>query len=242
MSACLSSPGIRSSASLATWRVQAEDCTITAEIMSINRGGALVNFEGLRGFLPGSHAPQGLTEDSVGKVLPLKFLEVDQAKNRLVVSNRRAMVEAKLTNLEPGQLVNGVVRSIKPYGAFVDIGGITGLLHISQISHDHITDVTKVLSEGQEISAMILTQVPYIYTHAHTPMILTQVPPPLPCPHPARLHAYPNWMKGCKAARFRYRHQTVHCSRPSPSFPPAPSPPTFPPPLPGARESAPDEK
>lgn len=140
-------------------QIQAEDCTITAEIMSINRGGALVNFEGLRGFLPGSHAPQGrLTEDHVGTVVPLKFLEVDQAKNRLVVSNRRAMVEAKLTNLEPGQLVQGVVRSIKPYGAFVDIGGITGLLHISQISHDHITDVTKVLTEGQEISAMILTQ------------------------------------------------------------------------------------
>ena len=106
--------------------------------MSINRGGALVNFEGLRGFLPGSHAPQGLTEDHVGKVVPLKFLEVDQAKNRLVVSNRcvrsvwlqtkftslgnlnlltyadvccggsrRAMVETKLTNLEPGQLVSG---------------------------------------------------------------------------------------------------------------------------------------
>ena len=47
----------------------------------------------------------GLTEDHVGKVVPLKFLEVDQAKNRLVVSNRRAMVETKLTNLEPGQLV-----------------------------------------------------------------------------------------------------------------------------------------
>jgi len=139
-------------------QIQAEDCVIRAEIMSINRGGALVNFEGLRGFLPGSHAPQGLTEDSVGQELPLKFLEVDQAKNRLVVSNRRAMVEAKLTNLEPGQLVTGIVRSIKPYGAFVDIGGITGLLHISQISHDHITDVTKVLSEGQELSAMILTQ------------------------------------------------------------------------------------
>ena len=71
---------------------QAEDCTITAEIMSINRGGALVNFEGLRGFLPGSHAPQGLTEDHVGKVVPLKFLEVDQAKNRLVVSNRYVCV------------------------------------------------------------------------------------------------------------------------------------------------------
>jgi len=139
-------------------QIQEEDCTITAEIMSINRGGALVNFEGLRGFLPGSHAPQGLTEDAVGTVVPLKFLEVDQTKNRLVVSNRRAVVESRLTNLEPGQLISGVVRSLKPYGAFVDIGGVSGLLHISQISHDHISDVSKVLQEGQEIKAMILTQ------------------------------------------------------------------------------------
>ncbi|EKX40024.1 ribosomal protein S1, chloroplastic [Guillardia theta CCMP2712] len=139
-------------------QIQAEDCTIMAEILSINRGGALINFEGLRGFLPGSHAPQGMTEDTVGTMIPLKFLEVDQAKNRLVVSNRRAVVETKLVNLEPGQLVTGIVRSIKPYGAFVDIGGISGLLHISQISHDHISDVSKVLQEGQEIKAMILTQ------------------------------------------------------------------------------------
>ena len=51
------------------------------------------------------HMLSGLTEDHVGNIVSLKFLEVDQAKNRLVVSNRRAMVEAKLTNLEPGQLV-----------------------------------------------------------------------------------------------------------------------------------------
>ena len=57
-----------------------------------------------------------MTEDTVGTMIPLKFLEVDQAKNRLVVSNRRAVVETKLVNLEPGQLVTGIVRSIKPYG------------------------------------------------------------------------------------------------------------------------------
>jgi small subunit ribosomal protein S1 len=56
----------------------------------------------------------GLTEDHVGKVVPLKFLEVDQAKNRLVVSNRRAMVETKLTNLEPGQLVQVTTISNNP--------------------------------------------------------------------------------------------------------------------------------
>ena len=89
----------------------------------------------------------------------ISWWQVDQQRNRLVVSNRRAVVETRLTNLEPGQLVTGIVRSLKPYGAFVDIGGVSGLLHISQISHDHISDVAKVLSEGQEVKAMILTQV-----------------------------------------------------------------------------------
>lgn len=139
-------------------QIQAEDCNIRAEILSINRGGALVNFEGLRGFLPGSHAPRGLTEDMVGTIIPLKFLEVDQAKNRLVVSNRRAVVENQLRELNPGEVVTGVVRGIKPYGAFVDIGGVSGLLHISQISHDHISDIEAVLKVGTEIKAMVLSQ------------------------------------------------------------------------------------
>jgi len=139
-------------------QIQAEDCTIRAEILSINRGGALVNFEGLRGFLPGSHAPRGLTEEMVGQEIPLKFLEVDQAKNRLVVSNRRAIVETQMRDLNPGEVVTGVVRGIKPYGAFIDIGGVSGLLHISQISHDHISDIESVLTVGAELKAMVISQ------------------------------------------------------------------------------------
>jgi len=139
-------------------QIQAEDCTISAEILSINRGGALVNFEGLRGFLPGSHAPRGLTEEMVGQEIPLKFLEVDQAKNRLVVSNRRAVVETQMRDLNPGEVVTGIVRGIKPYGAFIDIGGVSGLLHISQISHDHISDISGVLEIGSEIKAMVISQ------------------------------------------------------------------------------------
>jgi small subunit ribosomal protein S1 len=139
-------------------QIQAEDCTISAEILSINRGGALVSFEGLRGFLPGSHAPRGLTDDMIGTEIPLTFLEVDQAKNRLVVSNRRAVVETQMRDLNPGEVVKGVVRGIKPYGAFVDIGGVSGLLHISQISHDHIADIKSVLEVDSEIKAMVISQ------------------------------------------------------------------------------------
>jgi small subunit ribosomal protein S1 len=78
------------------------------------------------------------------------------------------------------------VRSLKPYGAFVDIGGVSGLLHISQISHDHISDVTKVLTEGQEVKAMILTQVT-------TPLSLSlsldfSLPLPSPAPRGAVLY------------------------------------------------------
>ena len=78
------------------------------------------------------------------------------------------------------------MRSLKPYGAFVDIGGVSGLLHISQISHDHISDVTKVLTEGQEVKAMILTQVT-------TPLSLSlsldfSLPLPSPAPRGAVLY------------------------------------------------------
>lgn len=95
----------------------------------------------------------------VGQEIPLKFLEVDQAKNRLVVSNRRAVVETQMRDLNPGEVVTGVVRGIKPYGAFIDIGGVSGLLHISQISHDHISDIESVLTVGSEIKAMVISQV-----------------------------------------------------------------------------------
>lgn len=140
-------------------QLQAEDVTVFAEVIQVNRGGALVLVEGLRAFLPGSHmSTRTPREDMVGVELPLKFLEVDQAKNRLVVSNRRAMVEKQMTALETGQVVEGVVRGVKPYGAFIDLNGVSGLLHISQISHDHVSDIAAVLQEGTAIKCMVLQQ------------------------------------------------------------------------------------
>lgn len=140
-------------------QLQAEDVTINAEVISINRGGCLVQVEGLRAFLPGSHMTlRTPREDLVGVELPLKFLEVDNEKNRLVVSHRRAVVEKQMTNLVAGEVVEGVVRGIKPYGAFIDIGGVSGLLHVSQISHDHVGDIAAVLADGSAVKCMIINQ------------------------------------------------------------------------------------
>lgn len=138
-------------------QLQAEDATVRSLVFATNRGGALVRIEGLRGFIPGSHiSTRQAKEDLVGQELPLKFLEVDEDRNRLVLSHRRALVERKMNGLEVGEVVIGSVRGIKPYGAFIDIGGVSGLLHISEISHDHIDTPHSVFQVNDELKVMII--------------------------------------------------------------------------------------
>lgn len=138
-------------------QLQTEDATVRSNVFATNRGGALVRIEGLRGFIPGSHiSTREAKEDLVGQDLPLKFLEVDEQRNRLVLSHRRALVERKMNGLEVGQVVTGSVRGIKPYGAFIDIGGVSGLLHISEISHDHIDTPHSVFNVNDELKVMII--------------------------------------------------------------------------------------
>ncbi|MFQ3614046.1 MAG: S1 RNA-binding domain-containing protein, partial [Cyanobacteriota bacterium] len=138
-------------------QLQKEDATVRSAIFATNRGGALVRIEGLRGFIPGSHiSTRKPKEDLVGEELPLKFLEVDEDRNRLVLSHRRALVERKMNKLEVGEVVIGAVRGIKPYGAFIDIGGVSGLLHISEISHDHIDTPHSVFNVNDEVKVMII--------------------------------------------------------------------------------------
>jgi small subunit ribosomal protein S1 len=138
-------------------QLQEEDATVYSNVFATNRGGALVRVEGLRGFIPGSHiSAKDTKEDLVGQDLPLKFLEVDEERNRLVLSHRRALVERKMNGLEVGQVVVGSVRGIKPYGAFIDIGGVSGLLHISEISHDHIDTPHSVFNVNDELKVMII--------------------------------------------------------------------------------------
>jgi small subunit ribosomal protein S1 len=138
-------------------QLQTEDATVRSLVFATNRGGALVRIEGLRGFIPGSHiSTRQAKEDLVGQELPLKFLEVDEDRNRLVLSHRRALVERKMNGLEVGEVVIGSVRGIKPYGAFIDIGGVSGLLHISEISHDHIDTPHSVFQVNDELKVMII--------------------------------------------------------------------------------------
>ena len=126
-------------------------------MFATNRGGALVRVEGLRGFIPGSHiSTRKAKEELVADFLPLKFLEVDEERNRLVLSHRRALVERKMNRLEVGEVVVGAVRGIKPYGAFIDIGGVSGLLHISEISHEHIETPHSVLNVNDQMKVMII--------------------------------------------------------------------------------------
>jgi len=123
----------------------ATDTVFEAPVQAVNRGGAICLVEGLRAFLPGSHLVGHMpTDDLIGVSLPLKFLEVNQEGNKLVVSNRRAVVDVSMATLSRGDVVSGTVKALKPYGAFVEVGGMSGLLHISQISYDRIDDLTKV--------------------------------------------------------------------------------------------------
>lgn len=90
-------------------------------------------------------------DELLGRELPFKVTEVDEEKTRLLISNRGAASDERMAAVRVGEVAEGIVTSVQPYGAFVDINGVAGLLHISQISHDRITNVDKVLSEGDRI-------------------------------------------------------------------------------------------
>ncbi|KAG0553784.1 hypothetical protein M758_12G039800 [Ceratodon purpureus] len=136
----------------------ADDVVVRGTVLSANRGGLVVLVEGLRGFVPFSQITARTNpEELVNKEIPLKYLEVDEERTRLVLSNRKALAENQSV-FGIGSVVEGTVQTVKPYGAFIDIGGVSGLLHISQISHDRLTTVETVLSPGDKLKVMILSQ------------------------------------------------------------------------------------
>merc|ERR1719182_355206 len=141
-------------------QLYADDAVVEGEVSAVNRGGAMMLVEGLRAFLPGSHflAGQTPTEEFIGRKLEVKFLDVDKETTRLVVSHRKAVVDTQIHDLNVGSVLKGVVTAVKPYGAFVDIGGMSGLLHISQISCDHISNVDSVIPVGTTIKCMVISQ------------------------------------------------------------------------------------
>ncbi|KAL9237581.1 hypothetical protein vseg_012111 [Gypsophila vaccaria] len=138
-------------------QLQAEDGVVKGKIVGANKGGVVALVEGLRGFVPFSQlSTNTIAEELLEKEIPLKFVEVDEEQSRLVLSNRKAMADSQ-AQLRIGSVVTGTVQSLKPYGAFVDIGGINGLLHVSQISHDRVSDIATVLQPGDALKVMILS-------------------------------------------------------------------------------------
>ncbi|XP_027930252.1 30S ribosomal protein S1, chloroplastic-like [Vigna unguiculata] len=138
-------------------QLQAEDAVVKGKVVSANKGGLVAQVEGLKGFVPFSQISAKSTgEELLEQEISFKFVEVDEEQSRLVLSHRKAVAESQ-GQLGIGSVVIGSVQSIKPYGAFVDIGGISGLLHVSQISHDRITDIATVLQPGDILKVMILS-------------------------------------------------------------------------------------
>ena len=137
---------------------QANGDTVQATVTKLNRGGALVQLDGLRGFVPRSHLSQPEAMDAlVGQTLTLAYLEVNPDTNKLVLSERLARRSEMTQDLSIGQLVTGTAVAIKPFGVFVDFGGTTGLLHIKEISKNFVRSVDEFFKVGQEIKAVIVS-------------------------------------------------------------------------------------
>ena len=153
-------------------KCQADDTTVDLQVVGFNRGGLLVKWNDVVGFVPASQLCEGLPyEDEqsrldalsarVNDVLTLKVIEVDPLQSRLILSERasRRVQEPDLTVLEtlrPGDVCRGAVTNLCTFGAFVDLGGAEGLIHISELSWGRVSHPADVLQSGQEVDVFVL--------------------------------------------------------------------------------------
>ncbi len=136
------------------------------EVKEVVKGGLVVDV-GLRGFIPASLVETHFVEDFsdyLNKNLEVKIVDLDQEQNRLILSHRAVLEleankdkQAFLESLTKGQLIDGTVQRITDFGAFVDIGGVDGLVHISELAHAHVDKVTDIVSEGDTIKVEVLS-------------------------------------------------------------------------------------
>ncbi len=137
--------------------IQESGQSIQVRVTGMNKGGVTVDVQGLRGFIPRSHLlEKDNLQNLIGQAITVSFIEVNRENKKIVLSQRLATRSVAISQLETGKLVTGEIVSLKPFGAFVDINGITGLLHISQISKNRIESLENVFQIGQEIKALII--------------------------------------------------------------------------------------
>lgn len=137
------------------------DVIVEAKITEITKGGVLAEVGGLRGFLPISQIhPRFAQTDLTGQVLPVNYIDVDQTRQRLVLSNKKALASMEgatdMDSLKVGDVVSGTVQSVKAYGCFVELNGLAGLLHVSQISNERVNNPEGLFTIGEEIKCMVL--------------------------------------------------------------------------------------
>jgi small subunit ribosomal protein S1 len=148
--------------------LESDDITV-ATVIDSNKGGLLVRFGRLTGFVPNSHiesvppaTPQGrmreIKDRLVGTKLDLKVIQVETKRNRLILSERaarRAARSERLGEIEVGQIIMGRVVNLTDFGAFVDIGGVDGMIHISNIDHRHVNHPSDILKVGDEVEVRV---------------------------------------------------------------------------------------
>ena len=143
------------------------------DVVNTNKGGLIVNFGAVRGFVPGSQLASEHTTRSakanqwanmVGKTLSLKIIEVDRRRNRLILSEREAVQEQRqaqkeqlLKELQEGDVREGRVTSLADFGAFVDLGGAEGLVHLSELAWVQVSHPREILKVGDEIKVHVLS-------------------------------------------------------------------------------------
>ncbi len=138
---------------------------LDAQVVDRVKGGLVVDI-GVRGFVPATHVGSGKLrniEKYVGQPLQLKVIEIDRERKKVVLSNRQAEEERRASakenifnDVKPGDKLEGTVRRLTDYGAFVDLGGVDGLLHISEMSWARINHPKEMFKEGQKIEVMVL--------------------------------------------------------------------------------------
>ncbi len=136
--------------------MQDSNQSLQVRVTGVNKGGVTVDVQGLRGFIPRSHLNERDDLESLkGTSLTATILELDCDRGKLVLSNRLATRSVAFSQLEIGQLVEGTVTGIKPFGVFVDLDGTSALLHINQISKNYVESLPALFQVGQPIKAMI---------------------------------------------------------------------------------------
>lgn len=136
---------------------QSSGRSLQVQVTGVNKGGVTVDVEGLRGFIPRSHL---LERENLNRLiddlLTVNIIELDRDRNKLVLSQRMATEVVGLSQLEIGQLVEGTVSTVKPFGVFVDLDGVTGLIHIKEVSQKFIESLASLFPMGQSVKALII--------------------------------------------------------------------------------------